>query len=245
VSRGGSVSGPRAVAILARLALQRLLRSKTLWIVGVLALCPVVVASLMGMGQDRPTNHWKDAYEILVIFMVVVPPLVVAASVSEEIEERTYTYLWSRPLPRWAMVIGKLVAGWPVAAGILGAAAVAAFQISGGDLEPLREATLARGLAGCVVGVLGTSLVSAGFAALAPGLAQRLTYAYLFVDLVLGEIYFSLRNASITYHVRQLAAIDPPGTSPVGDAIWCIAIGAVWLAIGLVRLRRAEYADDR
>jgi hypothetical protein len=93
--------------------------------------------------------------------------------------------------------------------------------------------------------VLGTSGIAAGFAALAPGLAQRLTYAYLFIDLVVGDIPFSLQNLAVTYHARQLAGVNRPGDTPVADAIWCVAIGAAWLAVGLVRLRRAEYADDR
>lgn len=242
MSLGAPLSGARATAILGGIALRRLVRGKTLWIAGLLALCPVIIAAVLGR-RDREAN-WHETYNLLVVFMVVVPPLVVASAVSDEIEDRTYTYLWSRPLPRWSMVAGKLVAGWPVAAAILAASAWASFQlISGhGDVPP---GALGRGLLGCAVGVLGTSLVSAGFAALAPALAQRITYAYLFVDLVLGNIDFSLRELSVTHHIRQLAGVADPGTSPLGDAVWCIALGLFWLVIGLIRLGRAEYAADR
>jgi hypothetical protein len=243
VSRGAPLGGAAATRVLAQVALRRLLRGKTLWIAALLALCPVVVAGLID--RREPASSWHEAYQFLVVFMVVVPPLLVASAVSDEIEERTYTYLWSRPLPRWSMVVGKLLAGWPVASAILVAAAVASYQVTLGSAAEAPADALTRGVLGCVVGVLGISLIAAGVAALAPGLAQRLTYAYLFVDLLVGELPVSLHDLAVTYHIRQLAAVESPGDTPVGDAIWILAIGGFWLALGLYRLRRAEYSDDR
>ena len=47
MSAGAVVPGGRAVAIQARLALVRLLRSKTPWIAAALALCPVVFGLIL------------------------------------------------------------------------------------------------------------------------------------------------------------------------------------------------------
>lgn len=240
MSRGGTLSGVAAARILAGVALRRLLRSKTLWIVAVLALVPLIISALVSRAQG---GSWRDGFELLTLFMVIVPPLLVAAAVSEEIEDRTYTYLWSRPFPRWSMVVGKVLAGAPIAIGLLGASAAATFQVTHASARA--DADLGRALLACVVGGLGVSMIAAGIAALAPRLAQRLTYAYLFVDLALGQIDFSLQNLSITFHIRQVAGVTRTIDPALGGAIWCVAIGAFWLAIGLVRLRRAEYADDR
>lgn len=243
MSRGASLGGGAATLILTRIALRRLVRSRTPWVAALLAVGPIIFTAVVA--RQRDLAAWKAAYEMLVVFMVVVPPLLVAAAISEEVEERTYTYLWSRPLPRWAMVAGKVLAGWPLAAAILGLASLACFQLALGGEAGQHGDALARGLVACVVGVLGVSLVSAGMAALAPMLAQRLTYAYLVLDLGLGTIPFSLANLSITYQIRQMAGVTRRGDSLIAGALWCLGIGAVFLAVGLLRLRRAEYADDR
>src|SRR5205823_10135669 len=41
------------------------------------------------------------------LVLPLAPMLLSAAVVGEEIEARTYTYLWARPAPRGALVLGK------------------------------------------------------------------------------------------------------------------------------------------
>lgn len=235
------VGGGRASLLVARVALWRLLRGRTVWLALLIAAVPVLLGALLGARGAR--DAWDDTFHLLVIFLVVVPPLVIGAAIAEEIEERTYTHVWSRPVPRWSLVTGVVLAGWPPLTALFAAAATAVFVLTGGG-DPI---LLARGVGGGALGLFATGLASAGIAALAPGLAQRLTYGYLFVDLVIGTLPLTLRNLSVTFHVRSLAGLAERGVPPatVGDAVWCLAIGATWLAVGLLRVRRAEYAADR
>ena len=39
------------------------------------------------------------------VVMALLSSVFVASSIGEEIEERTITYLWSRPLPRWTLLV--------------------------------------------------------------------------------------------------------------------------------------------
>jgi ABC-type transport system involved in multi-copper enzyme maturation permease subunit len=239
MSRGAAVAGGRAVAVLGRVGLRRLLRSRTLWVTAIIAAGPPLVTALLISGHSK--HAWSDAFNLVRTLLVVALPLFVSSAISEEIEDRTFTYLWSRPIPRWSMVFGKLAAGTPVAFVLLAACAVATAAASG---DP--SAQIGQALVALAIGVVAVGMASAGMASLAPHLAQRLTYAYLFMfDLLVGELPLSLQNLSMTYHVKQLAGLGETTSNLAGNTIGCLAIGGFWLALGLVRLGRAEYATDR
>jgi hypothetical protein len=69
---------------------------------------------------------------------------------------------------------------------------------------------------------------------------MAVSIAYLvIIDLVVGGIPASLQAISITRQVRLLAGIES-APSLVTPAITTVVIAAVWLAIGLWRLRRLE-----
>ena len=109
----GAVGGLAATLIQTQWNARRMLRGRTLVVAGVFALLPVAYTFLAGMNGDR--GAWSDIFPPLVMLAALVAPLFMASSMAEEIEERTYTYLWSRPVPRWSVVMGKLCASIPIA----------------------------------------------------------------------------------------------------------------------------------
>src|SRR5690606_7620661 len=116
-------------------SLRRLLRSRAVWVVGAIAMLPVVLAAALKTKGD--VTEVISVIELGV--MAVLPCVFVASSIGEEIEDRTTTYLWSRPLARWMLVVGKLLALAPLSALLVVASWVIAVLTGGGSF-PLQSA---------------------------------------------------------------------------------------------------------
>jgi ABC-type transport system involved in multi-copper enzyme maturation permease subunit len=218
------------IRTLAGVTLKRLTRGKALWIAAVLAALPVGFAAVLGALGRRASPRELLAPSLLLF--AVLPALLVGASVGEDIEDRTSTYLWSRPIVRWAVLAGKLLALTPiVAALIVGSWATAAALAAG--------APSVASCLGLAAGAAATSLVVAGIAVVVPRHGMALTIAYMLVDLFVGELPFSVQQLAVTYHTRVLAGLDgaPAIAAPL---IGLAVIAGVWTAIGLRRIRRIE-----
>jgi len=213
------------VNAIVRLTLRRLVRGKALWLaLGFAALPPVLAAAL-------PSNAVGYAFEIEMLLYAVIPPLVVAGAIGEDLEERTATYLWSRPVARWTIVVGKLVALAPVVAAI----DLASWAIAGalaGHGQPSLDALVA-----VAAGALAVSTLCAGIAALVPRHAMAVTIVYMLFDDMIGQIPARLQLFSVTHHAGRIVGIGEPVDA---TSIALVAIPAVWLALGLRRVRRLE-----
>jgi len=230
------------IGTIARLTLKRLLRGQVLWVALGIALLPVVVAAVLRQSVHDPMERATFALDLYVVEMFVlsvVPAMFVASSIGEEIEDRTITYLWSRPLPRWHVTAGKLLALAPVAMVITLLGWLAAMKVGTEAVAPRWT------LVGIAAGALAISMVAAGIATLAPkhGMALTIIYFLLF-DVPIGEIPASLQTLSITHQARGLAGIAMHGVRSVPDrltpAITMAVIALVWFAIGLWKIRRTE-----
>jgi ABC-type transport system involved in multi-copper enzyme maturation permease subunit len=229
------------IGVIAQLTLARLRRGRALWAALIIALLPAA-AAIVFRGQ---VHSERDRAEMIsglyvpqLLVLAVIPAMFVASSIGEEIEDRTITYLWSRPLARWHVIAGKLVALAPVAVAITVVGWLLAVQLGLGSVAPVRT------LVGLGAAALAISMVSAGIATVAPkhGMALTIIYMLLF-DLPIGEIPASLQILSVTHQARMIAGIRTLGVepgSPVGPAITMAVIGSIWLAVGLWRIRRLE-----
>jgi hypothetical protein len=223
---------PSSVMIrtLAGVTLKRLTRGKALWIAAVLAALPVVFASVV-QARGRPASPGELLAPSLLLF-AVLPALLVGAAVGEELEDRTSTYLWSRPIMRWAVLAGKLIALTPI---------VVVLSVGGwASASALAGAT--PSIAGCIglaAGAIASSLVVAGIAVVVPRHGMALAIAYMLVDLFIGELPVSLQQLSVTYHTRAITDLqDAPAIA--APLIGLIVIAGVWTAIGFRRIRRIE-----
>jgi ABC-type transport system involved in multi-copper enzyme maturation permease subunit len=239
-------SGGRATSIIARLTLRRLFRGNVIWVALVLIAVPVAFAAFAVTGDDKGPEGWKRTFLFAQLILAIVPPVMLASTVGEEIEKLTYTYLWSRPIPRWSVISGKLLALLPIVLVILCGALAASFplaygSVEGGDYTPLIKGVCAIALGGFAVGCLaiGIGSLSTRF-----GLAISIMAVFV-LDIPLGNMEFSLQNLSITHHVRQIASVDKV-SDPIGPAIvWLAGIAAFWLALAVWRIGRAEYATKK
>jgi ABC-2 type transport system permease protein len=217
---------------IAALTVKRLLRGRAVWIGLGIAALPLIFAVV---ARSRG-GHVPDLVILLELLFAVLPPLFVASSIGDEIEDRTTTYLWSRPVPRWTILAGKLVALVPIVIALQVATAAAALAIADAS------AVTVRACVAMAAGAAAASLISAGIATLVPkhGMALAICYVLLF-DLPVGFLPASLRQASITHNVRTVAGLDSMIADAAPTAAIAIAVVAgVWLALALYRIRRLE-----
>lgn len=217
---------------MAALTWKRMIRGRALWVCLAIAMLPVAYAGAAG-GRLGIAGDEIFLFEILVA--AVLAPMFVASSIGEEIEDRTTTYLWSRPIPRWSIVVGKLVALVPVTSLVVLGSWALASQVAWHAWPEVRAC------AALVTGVLVLSVLSAGIATLAPRHGMALTICYvLFFDSPLGVLPATLRELSITHQVRALSGI---WANEIGFEVPLVALAilsVVWGAIAALRIRRLE-----
>jgi ABC-type transport system involved in multi-copper enzyme maturation permease subunit len=220
------------LAALIRVTWKRLFRGRALWVCLIIALAPM----LLGMALVGKQDAADALAAVELVAMTLLSPVLVSASIGSEIEDRTTTYLWSRPLPRWVMVVGKLLALAPIVMILVAAGWMLAILAATHALPP------PRATAAFAVGGAGISAVAAGIATLVPRFGMSLSIVYIVViDSAVGLIPASLQVISLTRQVRLLAGLEVFGEQAVVKPLITLAlIAGVWLTIGLWRVRRLE-----
>lgn len=221
-----------ALSALARVTLRRTLRRKTVWVGAVIALLPTLFANF-ARGHSVISDV-DDTFNVAKILLAIVPSLFVASAIGEEIEERTATYLWSRPVGRWTIVIGKLLALAPIVIAIV----VASWILP--DLVYFHGQMLVGPALALAAGALAVSMACAGIAAIVPKHGMALSIVYILVDLMIGALPTSLGKLTMTFHVGALVSRQMDAHDKLISGIALAAIAIVWLAAGLRRIRRVE-----
>lgn len=216
---------------MARLTWTRMIRGRALWVGFLIALLPVMFAVVMRLFREPG----GELFTIEVLVLAVLGPMFVGSSIGEEIEERTTTYLWSRPIPRWIILGGKLAALAPLAALIVVVSWIVSSRIAWDLWPPLQTC------AALAAGAFVISFVSAGIATLAPrhGMALAIVYM-LFFDFPVGILPATVQELSIGHQVRTLAGTSPMESGVASAAIALTIISAVWLVVAALRVRRLE-----
>ncbi len=233
------MSDPRTVptglgttATIAALTWTRLLRGRALWVAILVAMLPLAYAAVT-RSINEPAGPELFAIEVLIL--AVLAPMLVGASIGEEIEDRTTTYLWSRPVPRWAVLAGKLVALAPLAAAIVIVSWIGAARLAWDTWPPLLSC------AALGAGALTMSFLATGIATLAPRHGMALSIVYmLFFDFPVGILPATLRELSVAHQVRSLAGSNLLENDPVTAVIALAIISGVWILIAALRVRRLE-----
>jgi hypothetical protein len=219
---------------MARLVWKRLWRGKMVWISAVVALLPPAVA--VGAARELgPGRAFALVVEMVLRSVVLlVPALLLAPVVGDESERKTYTYLWSRPVPRTALLWGNLLVMAPLAAAAAAATLAAASAIAGGAGEDLARAELAA-----LVGVAGASAFALGVGALVPRHPLVVTLAWVLIGEQILTAIPAAQNLSIVHHARALAGLR--AGDPVGAAVAVAILAAIWLGVAAWRVRSMEF----
>lgn len=251
----------RTSALLFRTHLARLAWSRRTLVCALLALLAPLVAFLIAFA-GRKTGAAGIAVHVgfLLQLQVIVPVLALvagSAAVAEEVEDRTITFLFSRPVPRASVLLGRwsailvfLTALLAVSTWLLLAAADRAHvqgpPIDAGIRTPLFAAVLAGGAVYsalfAVLGVfvrspvivgLGYAFAIEGFLANMPAGTQALT------------IQFYLRSMIAAYGSTEWNAVEGFASTnfdPLGRAVTTLVVVTVAaLALGAWRITRREF----
>lgn len=223
-----------AALVIARYAWLRLWRGKSYWITLVLAAAPVALAVLPGSMAGTAHERWRGALELAIQLVPLSAAIHLAGAVAEELESATVTYLWTRPIPRAALLLGKLLAALPVMLLVAVVPVIAAYAITGAS-----AAELASGLAATTLGAVTASMVAAGIGALVPRHAFLVTLSYLlFLDKILGAVP-NLGYVSIVYYMRAIAGLHAD-VAAAPAAVVLVVLALLWLGVGLWRLGTIE-----
>ena len=230
------LTGFEATIALARLALTRLLRGKALWFALGLGLLPSLLALAWRAGNAEVMTVWERSVTSYALVMTIIAPILVASSLSDEIDDRTAAYLWSRAVPRWTVVAGKLLALAPVVAVALVLGLTVSWALLGGPAAVPAE-VFARTALGLTAGAIGCSAVSALIATLAPRFAVPVAVAWLLLfDATIGALDVGLHVVTVSFGVRAIAF----GASGISGPVSLLALTVLALALAIRRVDRIE-----
>ncbi len=243
--------------IVAELTARQLLGQRRTLFLAAMALLPVLAAIIFQIAaDDRSANAAEFAarvmfYGLIVTFLLPLTAVLLStAAVGNEIEEGTIVYLLSKPVERWRIVAGKMLAAWGATAVII----------------------LASGALGGVI-VLGSEgewRILAGF--LVALLVGSLTYSSLFMlfsvvtsrALILGVVYALIWEGLVTnfapgvqrLSIREFTASVAEAVADTTPAVFeadlgltyslilIVVVVAVGAGLSVWRLSRFEMNDS-
>lgn len=231
------LSGGDATLALARLALVRATRGKALWVAAALMVFPIIVAAARTAMGHPPADVWRAVFTFAMLALPIVPSILVAPSLADEIDDKTSAYLWSRALPRWAIVTGKLLGLAPVAMLLMMVSLGVAWGAMGGPgAVPTGDAV--RGVVALGAAALVGSTIAAAAALLVPRHGVAVAIVYLLMDTALGATPLKLKTATVHHSTHVLAGFE--GTGAAGAVITLIVIAVISSTLAIRRISSME-----
>ncbi|HEY9230378.1 MAG TPA: ABC transporter permease [Gemmatimonadaceae bacterium] len=229
------------------LALRQLTSKWRLAIMTVLATLPVIIAFVMLAQREAPSVGQFETIVLGAMLAGSIAPLVVLAmaapAFANELEDRTLANLTLAPLPRWQIVVPKLLAVLTLSAPFVVASALVTSWVAYlGDVRAVIAVTTGA-LAG--VALYASAFVLLGLVSLQAigiGLLYVVVWEGFFSGFVAGARLLSIRYTSVALmHAldeRRFAGTDHPSASVVVPITLLVFSGFVWLAVR--RLRRMD-----
>jgi ABC-type transport system involved in multi-copper enzyme maturation permease subunit len=255
-----SPTPPGALAVVrlfAGTSLRRVRRGRLVQVVAAILALPLLaglVALLAGKG-GAPFFEMLLAATLRYLLPSVMA-LFATASIAEEVQRRTITYLYARPIPRWTLPAGKYVGVVGVNLVLFCGAVALSYALCIGSDFGAGLPRLAAGLGAVVLGVLHFGAVAAAFGAMATSYPFAAMLAYeLLVDVGFGFIPGVFKALSAGVHLTVLAGLYKPHTdtffmpdprlTPAVSFVVLVGLTLIWLAVALGWAQSHEYRTDR
>jgi ABC-type transport system involved in multi-copper enzyme maturation permease subunit len=242
-----------ASGVYAGMTWTRLKRGRLLWVCGGLLALPILGAALLVAAGHFGRGLFDELLEIYFRFLIpFVPALLASPLIAEEIESRTFTFVFARPAPRPALVFGKYVA-IIVPAALATMASIALMWVISMVRFPQDYGDtwthLLRVEAAAAIGVIV-------FAALAVALGSLFTrhpfvavMGYLLlIEAGLGSAPIVLNLLAQSWHLRNLADLPVPDVSFLAlhvpawvSALISLAVASLCLGGAALSISGAEY----
>lgn len=239
---------------LARLAVRQFLGSRrALWVL-VLASIPVLLALLLrfeaGPDQSETLDDIVGLFQGLIVAVLLpIMALVVGTSVfGAEVDDGTITYVLGKPVPRWRIVVTRIVVAGLVTAAVL----VPSTALTGVvGLRGVDAPGVAAGFTGAVA--VGSFLYCALFVALSLSTRRALVAGLAYVVIwegLLSITFGGSRALSIRQYTLSIgdALIDAEGITlsrlSVDTALWMAPVVTVVVTLYAIhRLRTFEIGE--
>lgn len=236
-------------AALVSLTLRALLNRRRTLLLGLLGLLLVLIAVLHRLGDPTAAESLDATRRLLSDFGIgVLLPLVAVvvgtAVLGSELEDGTIVYLLAKPLPRWRIVLVKLIVAWLVTSALVTPAILVAGLI--GQSEPQLAvgyalASLASGLEYIAIFV-ALSLVTSR--ALIIGLAYVVVWEGVVAGIFTGTRALSVRQHALAV-AEALGGSRAADSAELGMGFALAAAAAVTLAAVAASVRRLETVELR
>lgn len=240
-----------------RLQWRRLIRGKKLRL-GAIVVALVLFAIMAARYADSTTDPAEVVSQgttlgFFTLLVYLIPFLLTSGAVAEEVESRTFTYLSSRPVGRFAIAMGKYAAGVAMAAALLGVGLlllhIGAYITTPSPMIDELPGTL-RAIGAVLLLTLLYGAICMFWGAIVPEAAGIVSFLYLAVmEFALGFMPTVFRFVSMNYHATQLAGLEKRGLMPESvpdvDPQWPLLAIAVmtllFLFFGALTVSASEY----
>ena len=252
-------SSLEAVRLLAGLSLRRTRRGRLFWLTAVILALPVA-AALLALISGHGGVPFFD--ELLGVFLRYLAPFIMAlhapATVAEEVTGKTITYLFSRPVARWTLPLGKYLGNLAVNAVLMLAALALIYvfsMIGERDALVLELPRLAMGLFALLLAAVLFGAMATAFGTMVTGFPFVATLIYvLIVEVGFSFVPGWFKVTAMTVHLRAIAGLyrpkesmwlsDPQLTLGVSLPV-VLALAAGWLLIAIAWVGSTEYRTDK
>jgi ABC-type transport system involved in multi-copper enzyme maturation permease subunit len=250
-------SGLSVALLIAKMSLRRARRGKLLRVVAVLLLLPPATV-LIGVLSGRSGGQMFEF--ALELFLRYLAPLALAlgasASVAEEAQAKTITYLFTRPMPRWALPFGKFLSTAAANSVLLLISLVICFGVAmiGGPQGVLdRLALLGSGMFALVLAALYFGAMANAFGAMVTNSPFAVMLIYLLAIDVSMAFVPRMKVISMCTHLLATVGLYRPSTGLLADpritptvaTIVLLCVTTAWVAITIAVTSTREYRTDR
>jgi ABC-2 type transport system permease protein len=249
----------RTTWLLFRMQLSMVMRSRRMLIAILLAAIPPLIAFIVATfapSDVKPgeilanISYWLNLQVIVPILALVAG----SAVVTEEFENRTITYLFTRPVPRPALLFGRLLATMVLVWALLGSSAIGIALAAGQRAGEMPEGLALRVFAANIAGGTVYSIVFATIGVfLRHPMIVGLGYTFAF-EMAVANVPGGSQSLTIQYHLRSILVdateacwqraeiLFLDAFSTPAEAITTLAIVAVVaLVIGAAGISRRQY----
>jgi ABC-2 type transport system permease protein len=231
---------------------QQVFRKSTLLLLG-LALLPVLVAVVFRLSDatEEPAQ-WTAASLFKGLLVTAVLPLTAlmfgTSVLGDELEDGTAVYLLTKPLPRWEILLPKVIAPWLLTSALVAGSTLLSGLIAIQDAD----ASIVYGAAAAMVfGALAYTVIFV-FLSVMTNHALIIGLVYVFIwEGALGALFEGLRYFSVRHYTLGLADSFAGNVPNTFDAymngttalLLALAVSAIAAVLTNYRLERIEIRE--
>ncbi len=237
-------------AALVSITLKALLNRRRTLLLALLGALLVLIAAIFRLsGEVTGTEGLEITRRLLGDFGIgVLLPLVAVivgtSALGSEIDDGTIVYLLAKPVPRWRIVLVKLVVAWLVTSVLIAPAIVIAGLVAGGDTQ----LAIGHGLAALVGALEYTAIFVALSLVTSRALIIGLAYVVVWEGVV-AALFSGTRPLSVRQHALAVSeAFGGTGAVDTAELGLAFALAAAALVIGgavALAIRRLQTVELR